>query len=271
MAERLGGLPLAVVTAGAYLRKSVITFQQYLDTYEQRWKIDPRRPMRLQEYQDRTLYTTWNLSYSRLVSDDPDAADMLRLLACFDNQEVWYELLYAGIAEPLPAWLQASLGDQTSFESVMRTLVEYCLVEVQHATRSYSTHSCVHDWMLGEFNQEIDLQLYWYAFDCIAGSIDEGDRDMLGQVRYALVSRHDVRLTHHRFQQRGELDHSLSERLDEAVWIAQMLTQQVQLSAAEQMYERALAGYEKTLSEQHATTCIVRNNLAKLRSQQGKI
>ena len=99
MAERLGGLPLAVVTAGAYLCKSSITFQQYLDIYQERWKIDPRRPMQLHEYQDRTLYITWNLSYSRLVNDDPDAAYMLRLLAYFDNQEIWYDLFHAGLSD----------------------------------------------------------------------------------------------------------------------------------------------------------------------------
>src|SRR3954453_3818544 len=116
------GLPLALATAGAYLSRSNITFQQYLEKYHQCWNVDTRRSLRLQEYQNRTLYTTWNLSYNRLETDDPDAAHMLKLLAYFDNQEVWYDLLRAGVTKDLPARLQASLSDQFSFESVMRTL-----------------------------------------------------------------------------------------------------------------------------------------------------
>ena len=54
----MSGLPLASVTAGAYLAKSTLSFQQYLLEFEKRWDIDPRRPLQLREYQDRTLYTT---------------------------------------------------------------------------------------------------------------------------------------------------------------------------------------------------------------------
>ena len=122
----------------------------------------------------------------------------------------------------------------------MSTLVDYCLVEVQQASSSYSMHSCVHDWTLGELNREISPGLYWYAFDCVANSINRDDWDVLGQVQYARVSRHGVRLTHHRFQTCDESANGLLERLDETTWVARMLTEQVQLFAAQQMFERAL-------------------------------
>ncbi|KAK6365566.1 hypothetical protein LTR64_008765 [Lithohypha guttulata] len=47
LATRLGGFPLALVTAGAFLRKSTMTFEQYLDAYERKWNINPDRPLRL--------------------------------------------------------------------------------------------------------------------------------------------------------------------------------------------------------------------------------
>ena len=64
----------------------------------------------------------------------------------------------------------------------MRRLAEYCLMEVQHATQSYNMHNCVHDWALVELNGMIDPQLYWFAFDCVAASINEVDWDLLGQI-----------------------------------------------------------------------------------------
>lgn len=58
LAQRLNGFLLALVTAGAFLRRSTMTFDLYLDAYERQWNMSPRRPLRVPEYQDRTLYTT---------------------------------------------------------------------------------------------------------------------------------------------------------------------------------------------------------------------
>ncbi|KAL4736259.1 hypothetical protein BDV11DRAFT_173082 [Aspergillus similis] len=102
LAERLAGLPLALATAGAYLQHSPFTFERYLQEYELRWNIDPRRPTRLEEYQNRTLFTTWDLSYTRVREVDPDAAELLKLFAYFSNQSLWYELLQAGLTDISP-------------------------------------------------------------------------------------------------------------------------------------------------------------------------
>lgn len=169
---RLAGLPLALVTAGAYLRRNTLTFREYLDAYSRRFNIDPRRPVHLQEYSDRTLHTTWDLSYRSLEADDFLAAKALKLFAYFDNQAVWYDLVHAGLAHDSPSWLRELAAERTSFEGAMATLVDYCLLEVHEATGSYSMHSCVHDWTLAGFDQTIDVDLYWYAFTCVLNSID---------------------------------------------------------------------------------------------------
>ncbi|KAF3492138.1 uncharacterized protein GIQ15_01655 [Arthroderma uncinatum] len=122
LAERLGGLPLALATAGAYLRQSSLTFERYLQEYEKRWNIDPRRPPRLQEY-DRTLYTTWDLSYTALESDDPDAAKLLKLLAYFDSQSISYKLLRAGLTDGSPRWLSAD-GAKIVEHACLRTRLD---------------------------------------------------------------------------------------------------------------------------------------------------
>jgi len=196
---------------------------------------------------------------------------MLKLLAYFDNQEIWYELLHDDMTDNLPAWLQKSLSDQFSFESVMRTLVEYCLVEVQTAAQSYGMHSCVHDWTLGELNRMIDPQLYWYAFGCVAASVEKGDWESLGQLRYARVSRHGARLAHHRFEDNNEFERALFERLNSATWIMKLLRMQKQFSTAEWMYARVLAGSEKSLGPDHISTLGIVHNLGGLYADQGKL
>jgi len=197
--ERLGGLPLALATAGAFLQQSTFSFERYLLEYEKRWNIDPRRPLQLQEYQDRTLYTTWDLSYTRLESNDPDAGRLLRLLAYFDNQNLWYELFYAGISGDPPAWLHEVVADDVNFDGAMGTLTKHCFLEVQTATKSWTMHTCVHDWTLASLNKVIDGREYWYAFDCIAASINDDDWHSLRLRNYARVAAHATRLVHNRF------------------------------------------------------------------------
>ena len=210
--------------------------------------------------------------YIKLEVEDPEAAEALKLLAYFDNQEIWYERLHACVTEGSPMWLQDSLVDQMRFESVMRTLVDCCLVvEVQATTQSYSIHSCMQDRTLAELNKATDHQVCWYAFNRVAAGIDEVDWKSLEQLSYARLIRHAVRLTHHRFREDALLDGSISDHLSDAVWIAELLGQQVQLAAAEQMYERALAGKEEALGAEHSSTLDTLNNLGILYRDQGKL
>ena len=271
MAKRLAGLPLALATAGAYLHQSPFTFERYLQEYERRWNIDPRRPIQLQEYQDRTLYTTWGLSYTRLENEDPGAAKLLRLLAYFNNQSFWYELFHAGLTGDSLPWLYDVMTDDISFDGVMRTLTDYCFVEVPTVLGLWSMHSCVHDWTLAVLNEAVDVQQYWYAFNCVAASVDEDEWDLFGHVIYARLAAHATRLVHDRFQQKPLIYDIETSQLKNASCIAQLLQQQVQLVAAERMYLRALAGCEKALGPDHRSTLITVNNLGSLYGDQGKL
>jgi hypothetical protein len=96
LVERLDGFPLALATAGAFLKRSSLPFAQYVELYNSKWNVSGPRSRPLPDYRDRTLYTTWNISFIQIEKEDPNAAQFLKLLAYFDNQNVWYELLYAG-------------------------------------------------------------------------------------------------------------------------------------------------------------------------------
>ncbi|ERF75445.1 hypothetical protein EPUS_00238 [Endocarpon pusillum Z07020] len=270
LAERLEGLPLALATAGAYLQKSTLSFEQYLQEYEKRWNLSPRRPLQLQEYRNRTLYTTWDLSYICLKNDDPNAAKLLRLLAYFDHQNLWYELFQAGLNNSLPSWLLDITSNLIDFEEIMRVLVEYCFVETQWTTKSYSMHACVHDWTLASLNKMVDSESYWYAFDCVAHSID-GEWELLGHLRHARLAAHAARLGHDHFVQAGLLDIIADGRAEKVEDIAQLLQKQFRLEAAAVMHQRALAGYEKALGPDHTSTLDTVNNLGILYRDQGKL
>ncbi|KAJ9493515.1 hypothetical protein H2202_011017 [Exophiala xenobiotica] len=271
LAKRLAGLPLALATAGAYLHQSSFTFKRYLQEYEQRWNIDPRRPLQLQEYRDRTLFTTWDLSYTRLESEDVDAAKLLRLLAYFDHQRIWYELFRGGLSDQSPEWLRNVIASYIEFESVMRRLTNYCFVEVQMSRQSWGIHSCIHDWTFAALNKVVDEQQYWFVFDCVGALAKQEDYDSLGHLRLGSLAQHALQLEHVRSHQAGLIKGIKPDRLEKALIIAALLQQQVQLTVAEQMFILTLAGYEKTLGADHTSTLTTVNELGLLYTDQGKL
>ncbi|MCJ1476741.1 hypothetical protein MMC13_005410 [Lambiella insularis] len=244
LAKRLAGLPLAL-------------------------NINPRRPVKLAEYQDRTLYTTWDISYERLANEDQEAAELLKLLAYFDHQEIWHELLEAGVSDAEAEWLRAIATNTVKFENIMTVLVDYCFLETLARAESYGMHTCVHDWTLAVLNPKTEIRSYTYAFRCVAMSISSVDWQLFGQVRFARLVPHAVTLTHARFLE--TLKTVALERVGESEGIGQLLREQVQLGAAEQIYEQALAGKEKALGAEHTSTLSTVNNLANFYYHQGKL
>jgi tetratricopeptide (TPR) repeat protein len=271
LAKRLSGLPLALATAGTYLQRSTLSFERYLQEYEKRWNVDPYRPTKLQEYRERTLHTAWGLSYARLETDDSNAAKLLQVLAYFGNQSFWYELFYHGLSSESPEWLHELVADEVSFRGRMDTLAEYYFLEPHLTSETWSMHNCLHDWALAVLNENVDMRYYWYALDCVDATISGVDVASFGRLDFSRAARHAMQLVHHRFLKNDAMYHAAHDRLDKIFRVSQLLQGQVQLAAAEQLYKRALVGYEKALGPDHGSTLTVVQGLGTLYSVQGRL
>jgi len=257
---------LALATAGAFLKESSISFSEYLQQYEAKWEVVLGDKEELPDYPTRTLYTTWDLSLTQIKQQNAQAAKLLAFLAYFDHQDIWYELLRAGQGADRPTWFTELVRDKFSFESAMRTLTRYCLVESPCQTGSYSLHVCIHDWTLNGLNRDINTNQYWLAFDCVAGHVRPRDWDDLSALGYRRITPHAVRLVHERFQQKW-----LQGKLSRAWGIGRLLHQQIQYKAAERMYLHVLGGYEKALGSDHTPSLYTVHNLGLLYYDQGKL
>jgi len=66
LARELDGLPLALATAGAYLDQVSTSFADYVRLCRKSWlKLQQTSP-ELNSYQDRALYSTWQLSFDHI-------------------------------------------------------------------------------------------------------------------------------------------------------------------------------------------------------------
>jgi tetratricopeptide (TPR) repeat protein len=261
---------LALATAGAYLKESSFSFSKYLQQYEAKWEAIASIE-ELADYPTRTLYTTWDLSFTRIKQQNAQAAQLLSFLAYLDHRDIWYDLFCGYHGTNAPAWFTQLTHDEYSFEKAMRTLVRYCLAEAHYQAGSYSLHVCVHDWTLDGLNRDIKGIHYWLAFDCVASHFSAGDMNHLSEIRYQRFTAHANRLVHDRFRRVAGQQDSTQTRFDQIQFLAELLRQQVQYNAAEQMYLLALAGNEKALGPDHTLTLDTVNNLGVLYADQGKL
>jgi hypothetical protein len=252
-----------------------MNFRQYLDKYNEKWHILEQTAIELPEYRDRTLYITWDLSFEQVQRQDrhrrTHAANLLRLLAYLDHQDIWYGLLHAGRSQDRPAWFVNLTTDQLVFENTMRTLADFCLVEAHPAAESYSLHTCVHDWTLSSLNRAIDVELYNLAFRCVWKSINLNELDELAFAQNRRLVPHAKRFNLNHCRIFLDDDEWLEENCADVLTVAWLLKTQGEFLPAEHMYERALRGYEKICGLEHKSTLDTVNNLGILYRKQWKM
>jgi tetratricopeptide (TPR) repeat protein len=271
LADALDGLPLALATAGAYLNQVSINFADYLRLYEKSWaKLQEKSP-KLGSYQDRMLYSTWQISFDYVEQQNPLSANLLRLWAYFDNQDLWFELLRHGDSED-PEWIRELTLDELSFHDAVRVLSNHGLVEVATSSeewiqsRGYSIHGCVHSWTIHALNREWDCDLARLAVKFVEAHVFEKE-----DVQLWLIQR---RLLPHVGRCLYMFSNSLvvvDELVDECYSLGLLYADQGKLIEAEQMYQWALQGYEKAWGPEHTSTLDTVNSLGNLYVDQGKL
>ncbi|CAN9171138.1 unnamed protein product [Alternaria alternata] len=275
LANELDGLPLALATAGAYLHLVPDSFAEYLQSYKESWTQLQQDTPQLLSYEDRALYSTWNISLNHVKQQSSLAAKLLQLWAYFDNQDVWLQLLQEGRGNA-PEWFCELTRDRLVFNKAVRVLCDHALVEADATlreggkeSRGYGMHSCVHAWTKHVVNEGCDNALAGLALRCVGLHVPGNSRP-----EYWVIQR---RLLGHanRCQEVisvGFEDCNGEGSLTEAIHnLGLLYWNQGKLNKAEEMYERALQGKEKALGRDHTSTLETVNNLGNLYADQGKL
>ena len=162
LAAKLGGLPLALEQAGAYIQATGDTLAGYLASFRQ------RRPEMLARGEaigyDSTIAATWSLAFGRLCQSAPEASGLLRLLACCAPEAIPLRLLLEprpGLAERFGGEvtvLARLLEDSLAVSDAVAALRRYSLV-TPAADGSVLVHRLVQAVMLDQI--PVDLAGQW--------------------------------------------------------------------------------------------------------------
>jgi tetratricopeptide (TPR) repeat protein/DNA-binding XRE family transcriptional regulator len=310
-AERIvretGGLPLALVQAGAYVEETSYSLAEYLRLYATHRKdLLARRSRLFGDYPD-TVATTWSLSFQQVEQESPAATDLLRLCAFLAPDAIPEELLTRGAAE-LGAVLEVTVSDPFKLNEALEALRRYSLLLVRRMgnTRLLSIHRLVQTVLKESMDQQ--TQRVWAertvravnaAFPEADYSTGEHHWSYLPHVQECatLISQYQLHFPEaaqllyqagaflyvHGFYPQSQTFHEFARTIREQVFgsdhpavaeslnfLAILARLQGDYEQAEGFHRQALVIREKTLGPNHPSTVESLNNLGVLYRTQGK-
>ncbi len=138
----LGGLPLALDQAGAYIEETGCSIADYLRRYEQqRARLLDRRGSPGAGH-PHSVMTTFRLSNERLEREQRAAADLLKVCALLQAEAIPEDLFMAGAASLGPE-LEALASDPAHFDQAIASLRSLSLMQRHPETHTLSLHRLV--------------------------------------------------------------------------------------------------------------------------------
>ncbi len=134
LAEALGGLPLALEHAGAYVEEHSANFSGYLLLFQKRQKDVLGRAQPPTGY-EATVATTWAISFVEVEKGSEAAAQLMNLCAFLAPDDIGREMLRSG-AKHLPEPLATAVADDLQWDDAVGALRKYSLAEVQEGAIS---------------------------------------------------------------------------------------------------------------------------------------
>ncbi|CAN9193306.1 unnamed protein product [Alternaria alternata] len=290
----LDGLPLAIAQAGAYLQESGVGLATYLRFYEQQWSelmtSGHLSDTPLQDYPERSVWTTWAISYQAIRERHEHTANLLLLWSFLDNKDLWHDLFATTCADSLVAgrmlsgWVGDIASSEIKFSKAMQLLCNYSLAEQMQETGSYATHPVVHQWAHHSQGKRFAAELSRLAVVAVGWAVPASStRDYAALQRRLLlhaqacsrqvVERNAVWDREAEDGSDGDVDEDQERKtvLDAVHMLGLLYADQGKLGEAEKMYERALRGKEEALGVGHSSTLDTVNNLGLLYKAQGKL
>ena len=266
------------------MRETNTSMTEYLGFYNTAWDdlmaYEARPESTLREYGNRSVCTTWAISFEDVKKKNEDAAKMLQVWSYLDNRDIWFEIFNNETNPELeywsdpPEWFRRVVRDKLSFKGVAATLLAYSLIEARQDSESYGVHPVVHEWCRNTIITNRKPEPAFLAITSVAFGVP---------YHYQRNARSTWRrlLQHaNRFSQRlmDKLEEAFdSEQANELHLAFNRLGRLYQDGGprmwveAEATYCRALSGHTKLVGLHHALTLSALTNLATLYDNQKRL
>ncbi|MBF0213394.1 MAG: toll/interleukin-1 receptor domain-containing protein [Magnetococcales bacterium] len=271
LTDELGGLPLALEQAASYMKELVLPLEEYIRLYRSEGLAlmarEESRPS-IGGY-DKTVLTTWSLSYERVETRSPMAVVVLNLLAFLDPDQIPRLLLW----EWRECWLDGGknwarhLSYQEAYDRALRELNRFALIRLDEQQKNLSLHRLVGDVTRERLGEEANRHYVALALAILSKAYEIDDRDMPVSHEARRLYPHALAVARHGERLGVELG-QVSFLYDRcaAYWKSQGAYGQ-----ARELLEHALAIEEKNFGFEHPKVATRLNNLGGVLQAQGDL
>ncbi len=257
IAQELGGLPLALDQAGAYIEETGCALADYLTIYRQHRKAALSHRGATASDHPEAVGVTWAVAFEQVQRRSLAAVDLLRLCAFLAPDGIPESLIKEG-GDDLPPALQEAAGDALQWNAALAALRRFSLLDRQAETRTLSLHRLVQvvvqEALPAEERRawaERAVRLVNRAFPSIEFANWERCQQLLP---HALVCASHIEQWHLAFIEAARLLNQTGYYLNE----------RAQYEEALPLYQRALKIDEQAYGPNHPDVAIDLNNLAEL-------
>jgi tetratricopeptide (TPR) repeat protein len=262
IAENLGGLPLALDQAGAYLEETGCSLAEYQQVYQQRRSDLLKERRGLVSYHPDPVATTWSLSFAQVEQKHPAAADLLRLCAFLAPDAIPLELLMQG-AKHLGPLLEPVLTDTYQLNQVIEALRAYSLLHRDPGAKALSIHRLVQAVLQDMITEDEKAAWKRRVVQVLNILYPSVTHEVWGQCER--LTSHVLLYANVTINHAYELE--LAALLKKT---ADYLSERAQYEQAKPLYQRALQIRELTLGTEHPEVAQLQHHLALLYQRQGK-
>ncbi len=259
----LGGLPLAIDQAGAYIEESGCSLAQYLAFYRTRRKELLRRRSGLPTEHPEPVATTWSLSFQKVKEANPAASELLQVCAFLDADAIPEELFTKG-AKHLGKVLSPVASDPYQLNEAIQVLRQYSLIRRQTHTHRLSIHRLVQAVLQDTMTMKQQRQWTERVIHALWEASPKVDYGKLSAYEpYLPHLLHGATLIdeyHLSFADAGYLLHG----------IGLYFYYRGRYPEVEPFYQRALKISEQALGGEHPDTAATLHELARLYQEQGQ-
>ena len=140
--EKLGGLPLALDQAGAYIEKSQCSLSDYQQRFQARSTLLLKQRRDLGDDHTEPVATTWSLSFEKVEQTCPAAGELLRFCAFLAADAIPEEIITQGSAY-LGTRIQSLASDPFLLDEAIGVLRAYSLLRRDRTNKTLSIHRLV--------------------------------------------------------------------------------------------------------------------------------
>jgi hypothetical protein len=188
ISQELGGLPLALDQAGAYIEETQCSLADYLQFYRtQRAELLKTRGGLVLDHPE-PVATTWSLSFTQVEKRSAVAADLLRVCAFLHPDAIPEEIITEG-ATALGPNLQAVTQNPFLLNQAIGVLLSYSLLKRQPEEHLLSIHRLVQ----AVLKDDMDVPTYREWAERVVQAVNQA---LPAEVDYGPYARYERYLPH---------------------------------------------------------------------------